>query len=58
MSFFDGKGPQTPRGIWNKMYSRIDPNDKGDGRQSVETSYMKKYDGSLQKSKKTKNKKS
>ena len=58
MSIYDGKGPQTPAGILNKIYSRKGPGDEGDGRISVNTSYTEKYVDSQGKSKKTKKRKS
>jgi hypothetical protein len=54
MSIYDGKGPQTPNGILNKMYSKKSPDDQGDGRKSVKTSYIEKYEESQKKPKKSK----
>ena len=53
MSIYDGKGPQTPNGILNKMYSKK-PDNQGDGRKSVKTSYIEKYEESQKKPKKSK----
>ena len=54
MLIYDGKGPQTPNGILNKMYSKKSPDDQGDGRKSVKTSYIEKYEESQKKPKKSK----